>query len=150
MKRIPTTFYGAGVMLEQLANTLEAAIREAETECLRLAKEEAEHFSSGPYKAAQLRAMGHPYGWGRTPPADPAVLNKQTGRFFQAWRIRLPEKSLEGLSGALINDTPYASYFPSGTERMIPRPILAHLETLMPRVFERVLAKHLGNWVKSL
>src|SRR5438105_148810 len=96
--------------------SLEQAI---ETEAMRLAKE---RLSSGPYRTSQLRQMGHPYSRRRPrPPALPAIINVQTGRFRAGWRIRA-RLSGSRLTLDVENVSPEAKFLLHGTRWMIARP----------------------------
>ncbi len=119
--------------------SLEAAI---EAEALKLAKE---RLSSGPYKTAQLRQMGHPYSRRRpAPPMHPAIINVQTGRFRNSWRI---EARLTGtrLQLSVDNTSPEARFLLHGTRKMIARPYEQALKNLVEAAMPRIVARWLAR-----
>jgi hypothetical protein len=101
--------------------------------------------SRGPYTLRQLARMGHPYGWGPAPGwlrflsprriprmgrhafvrgirlrgamPDRAVINLQTGRLYESWRMEW-RRTQGGLELRFVNDAPYAWYLARGTIRM--------------------------------
>jgi hypothetical protein len=122
------------LLLRRQALQFEQAVRQAERESAAEALAHARKLSSGPYKTAQLRALGHPYAVRNPrPPADAAQINVQTGRFLASWRVVGPRKTASGLATRLINDSPHARRLLQGTRHTIPRPILA-------RVAQRIAA----------
>jgi hypothetical protein len=134
--------------LRRIARRFEHWVREAEREsayeALRLARE----FSSGPFSTALLRKMGHPYARRKpNPPQDPAIINRQSGDFINAWRVSGPRQTTTGLKTKLINDVRYAIYLQNGTETMIERPIrekiLSALAPIRRRIYQRKLKEQL-------
>src|SRR5262245_1459076 len=95
--------------LRRTARILEPAIRKAEQEAAQEALRIARRLSSGPFTAAYLRRHGHPYSrrHGARPPADPAIINAQTGAFRAAWRVTNTRRTSRGLQTRLVNDSPY-------------------------------------------
>lgn len=83
----------------------------------------------------ELRRMGHPYArrrWTKnkkfkgvpTLPAPSYIINRQTGRFFDAWKRKV-ESDQTGVTGTVWNVTSYGKYLrPGGTVKMIGRPIM--------------------------
>lgn len=113
---------------------VDKAVRRAEKESAENALQIARELSSGKFSSFQLRMMGHPYRIGGVPPADPAIINRQTGRFYHGWRVLPPRKSESGILTQLVNESPYARYLLRGTSRMIARPILVRIrERAEPR-----------------
>ena len=110
------------------------SVRAAEKMSVDFALEVARELSSGPYKTAQLAAMGHPYRHGGRPPQDPAIINLQTGEFYRGWRVIGPRVSGNDLATKLINQSRHARDLERGTSRMIARPILIRIrERVNPR-----------------
>jgi hypothetical protein len=122
-----------------------AAEKEAAEETLKVLRE----LSSGPYSSARLREMGHPYRLGGSPPADPAVINAQSGKFRAAWVVQPPRKKADGLSTRIVNTAPYAVYLLSGTDRMIARPILARMREKLRPIRQRIWRQHLAKWLAN-
>ncbi len=122
-----------------------AAEKESATETLRVLQE----LSSGPYSTSRLAQMGHPYRIGGTPPADPAVINVQTGGFRAAWIVRPPRRSANGLSTRIVNTAPYAVFLLSGTEKMIARPILGRMRERLRPIRQRIWRQHLVRWLTN-
>ncbi|SRR6266511_3332041 len=112
-----------------------------EAEAERLVKARLVKLSGGPYSAAALRAMGHPYSRRRPhPPAAPYIVNVQSGQFRRSWRVKARMQGGD-LEIIVDNTAPYARYLFDGTSRMIARPIR-----------ERVAAEvreWLGRWLSG-
>jgi len=91
------------------------------------AKRQAIKLSSGTFKARGEYARRNP-----RPPADPAIINVQSGVFRSAWTVR------QEASGkwVLENDSPHADFM-HGTKLMIRRPILDRVEAWARPVLER-------------
>jgi hypothetical protein len=122
--RISATPKQAEALLRRRAEQVDRAVRAAERENLRDALTIAQRLSSGPFAAAALRLMGHPYATrSPRPPVDPSIINVQTGRFRAAWTATGPFTSRGGLVSRLVNRSPYAVLLMAGTARMIARPI---------------------------
>ncbi|MCD6352304.1 MAG: hypothetical protein J7M26_09315 [Armatimonadetes bacterium] len=105
--------------------------------------------SHGPYSLRELARMGHPYGWGTTtvaswsrlasprpiprmgrhrylrglnlrgPMPNRAVINLQSGRLAQSWRLEV-RRLARGLVLRFIADPSYAWYLARGTIYMQP------------------------------
>lgn len=118
----------AAVLLRRRAQALDAALRQAEKENLQEALRIARKLSSGTISSAQLRAMGHPYRLGGSPPAPPEIINAQSGRFRDSWRATGPFATRGGLVSRLVNTAPWAAWLFGGTARMIARPIGAAIQ----------------------
>ena len=109
----------------------------------------ARQYSEGPYSLAELRRMGHPYAT-RHPaaPLDPAIINRQTGRFAASWRLEEVTAG-DGSMLRLTNDAPYAGFLKTGTRFMIARPIeekiAVETEPLITRNIEIALERALGR-----
>jgi hypothetical protein len=122
--RIKATPREAEVLLRRRVEAVDRAVRDSEKATLADALKIAQKLSSGPFTTAMLRALGHPYSRRRpNPPADPAIINVQTGAFRAGWKATGPFNSRGGLVSRLRNLSPYAGFLFSGTSRMIARPI---------------------------
>lgn len=109
--------------LKKIAKQIPTQLREAEKSTLETAHRVAVAYSSGPYKTAALRRMGHPYSRrAPNPPGDPGIINRQSGRFAGSWRRSTGSWSGGSLVSRLSNSSPEAHYM-RGTKFMIARPI---------------------------
>lgn len=99
------------------ADELPRQVEAANLQLLQEALRRARGLSSGRYSSAQLRRLGHPYRHGGHPPMDPSVVNRQSGRFGQSWRLTPDSKGIENID-------PKAPLLLGGTSRMIRRPLL--------------------------
>lgn len=122
--------------LRKKAEALQQQVRAAEDASAREALSIARTYSSGPFSTRALAAMGHPYARrAPRPPGNPAVVNRQSGRFRAAWRIVRSGDRIR-----LVNDAPYARYFNDrGTRLMIRRPITRAVAQAIRRSRERRL-----------
>jgi hypothetical protein len=125
---LKVTAQEAGAILRRRAQALDREVREAERDALQYAVKTAEKLSSGPLTTAALRAMGHPYRIGGSPPQNPAIINVQTGLFRSSWQVNGPHDARGGLVSKLTNTAPYAGFLFAGTARMIMRPILQAIQ----------------------
>jgi hypothetical protein len=123
------------------ADRLIPDLQKAEAELLQQAMLLAQQLSSGPYSSHQLRRMGSPYRRGGTPPADPAIINRQSGRFLRSWKVQAAGK----LEERLVNMAPYSQSLFGGTARMIPRPAMERLKALLRGAAIKRLAGALAN-----
>jgi hypothetical protein len=124
-----------GKAFGQLADGMERVAREVTAASLADALATARGLSRGRYTSRQLRALGHPYRHGGTPPQDPAIINIQSGAFLAAWEI-VP--SADGTGGMVVNRSPQAEWLRAGTSRMIARPTVERVEEEVgPRHLER-------------
>ncbi len=119
-------------------------MRDSEKQAAAFALYEVRLLSTGLYTTAMLRAMGHPYATrDPKPPQDAAIINRQTGRFHDGWRISGPRRVSGKLRTKIINETRYAIYLDHGTQRMIKRPIRERLiERLRPvrlKIYKKAL-----------
>lgn len=129
--------------LRKKAREIEQRIRAAELATAQEALQVTRAYSSGPFSTRQLRILGHPYARrAPRPPMTPAIINRQTGRFLRAWKVRPPRKSEDRLITKITNDTPYASGFtPAGTALMIGRPIVRAVKAkVLPHRIRRLRA----------
>ncbi len=148
-----TVMSGIATYLRRATGGMERAAKLAEGASAEEALAILKQLSSGPYSAARLAQLGHPYRIGGSPPQDPAIINRQTPRtgegFRDAWRIEPTRKRGEGLSTRIVNTKPYAAFLLGGTSKMIPRPILGRMqERLRParqRLWREALAKRLAS-----
>lgn len=142
----------AAVLIGQMSARLEEELIRAERLSAQEGRRIARQLSSGEFSSAQLARMGHPYarrhvrGGGKRrmsapgiPYGDPAIINRQTGRFQGAWRVIPPQATGNGLHTEIVNRTPYAGLLESGTSRMIPRPIAERVLELLQPARERRL-----------
>lgn len=124
-------FIEMGLMLDQAASEIERELIDAEMETLRDAETEAHRLSQGQYSTKQLRKMGHPYSrQNPRPPEDEAIINRQSGRFDDAWFTVPTTPAGDMITSTLANNSDKAAYM-GGTSRMIERPIVS-------RVAERI------------
>jgi len=124
------------------------ALQRSEERSGRIIAARARMLSQGPLSSATLRALGHPYAMrDPRPPLDPAMVNRQTGRFLSSWKYQT-ELSGNMVSLFVYNDAPWAKYM-LGTRKMIARPILKKLVELeAPARFER-LRRAFGKVVQA-
>jgi hypothetical protein len=125
----------------QLGDYFKAAVERLPQEMMRAEEDNARtalntilRYSSGEISAAELRLLGHPYGIGRTPPQDPAIINVQTEEFVNSWHQDGPRVQQDGsITTVFENTSEHAKYLgaPEGTPTMQPRP-------LVPRVLEEI------------
>lgn len=128
--------------LRQMQQRLRDGVVKAEADTAREAYQQARRLSGGPFSSADLAQMGHPYARRNPqPPADPALINIQSGRFEAAWQIRLPRWTATGLHTEIRNETPYAGYLDTGTQKMIARPLVQRvLDQAEPGRIKRLTA----------
>jgi hypothetical protein len=134
--------------LEAKAKGLPEEARRAMVQSGALLLKSARAHSEGPYSAAALAAMGHPYSRRRPrPPLDPAVINVQTGRFLGSWSWELPQARGGDLTTTVRNNDPKADELATGTSRMIARPlpekVLGENERAITAEFERAMERAL-------
>jgi hypothetical protein len=127
------------LLFRRIARQIDDGAKEAEAEAMKEALKVARSLSSGPLTTRKLAQMGHPYRIGGSPPFDPAIINRQTGKFFAKWRIVGPRRTATGLSSRLVNEAPYAKFLARGTPRMISRPF-------PERIRQQVAAKRQQLW----
>lgn len=125
-----TPIQAAGA-LRRMASRLRSEAEQAERQTLAQGLGLARSLSRGPYRAAQLRRMGHPYRRGGRPPADPAQINRQSGVFLRSWRAEGPRNLAGTFSGRIVNSAPWAGFLDRGTRRMIRRPIRERVLSLL-------------------
>lgn len=111
------------ILFRRMGREIERAVVEAEKDAMQEALRIARSLSSGPFSREELRRLGHPYRHGGRPPQDPAIINRQMGRFKEGWRVSTTRRTANGISSRLVNETPYARFLFRGTKRMIARPI---------------------------
>lgn len=124
-----------------------AEVSKAEEETIKDALFISRAYSRGRYSTEQLRKMGHPYAVRRpAPPANPAIINLQTGELLQEWLTISPRIVSGEIVTTLKNNAPYAKYM-WGTKRMISRPIIdtisAKLAPIRLKRLQRALDKAL-------
>lgn len=117
----------ARTRIQNIARKLPKCIRQAEIRVNARAKKGVIALSSGPYKLITLRKMGHPYSAARpNPPADPAIINVQTGNFRRSWSVKTGSFNGGTMRSFVINDSPEAGFLMAGgsaDSRMMQRPI---------------------------
>jgi len=128
----------AAAALRKKAQAVGQQARAAEDANAREALQVAQRYSSGPFSTRVLAVLGHPYARrAPRPPGNPAVINRQSGRFRSSWRVVRTGERIR-----LVNDAPYAKYFnDAGTQRMIRRPIMRAVGQAIRRSRERRLAR---------
>lgn len=125
----------AAAVLLRKAREVERRLRAAEAENAKEALAIARAYSSGPFSARMLAAMGHPYARrAPRPPDRPAIINLQTGAFRAAWRV-----VRAGDVTRVVNDSPLAPFFSRGTTVMIRRPIARAVAQAMRQKREKRL-----------
>ncbi len=152
------------VWLKKLAGKFKERAKIAATETLEEMKKEAVVMSSGRYSRKMLRKMGHPYAtrhvknrkWGARysqapgiPYGDPAVINKQSGKFRRAWKIDGPVISASVVKGSLVNNSKVAEYLRDGTDRMIKRPIQRRLTQRGAALWKERLQQELDRAIEE-
>lgn len=119
--------------------------------------ERAKHMSSGTYSLRELAKdpWFHPYSVSRMkhfvpniPYGTTAIINKQSGTFYGAWKAPMVSTSPEGISILnLRNNAPHAHWLEDGTKLMVKRPIGFHLKKaaklIIPAMVSNKLAKAL-------
>lgn len=103
--------------------------------------------SSGSYSLAQLAAMGHPYskrhGGVGVPYGDPAVINKQSGKFRSGWQVEYRANPGGIPTANIVNTDPKAEEVTGGEGRMIKRPIVE-------RIKERTRPGYIARMAKAI
>lgn len=128
-------------MNDKLSSVIEALMK-AEMRTLTKLFDRALRLSSGKISESRLSrpiekgGLNHPYGHGpsnnqgprgKIPYGDPAVINKQTGKFYSGWKIKEPVKKSTAIESVLYNDSPNADALhlgKPGKRGFIPRPII--------------------------
>lgn len=100
------------------------------------------------YSLHQLAAMGHPYGYGRTPPMHPGVINKQSGDFYRGFIVAGPVHSGNQLSIFVSSTDSKSDMLLSGRGRMIARPYDRLLQWKLSRVIAPVLGSAMSAAIK--
>lgn len=137
--------------LRRTAQALNEEVRRAEADSVKEALRIAEELSSGGYSKAALRRLDHPYRIGGSPPADPAIINRQSkeGGFRDSWKIEGPRLTTKGLRTRLVNRAPHARFLFEGTDRMIARPTPARIKQRLAkfrrRRYDEALRRSLGK-----
>lgn len=127
---------------------VDKAVQDSGVKTGRYALDVARLLSEGPFTTARLRQMGHPYRTIRpNPPADPAIVNRQSGEFLVGWRIANPRGVFGRYRAELVNDAPHARLLFEGTFYMIRRPILErineYVDSKAPQIFRDQLRSEL-------
>lgn len=112
--------------LAQLGARLERAGRDWKSGSVRDLVRIARKWSDGRLSLKDLRRMGHPYARRHgTPRLNPAMINRQTGAFYNAWE---PDPQADEWTAAIHNTDPKAElYLQPGTSRMFARPVDAEI-----------------------
>jgi len=123
----------------------------------------AKHLSSGQYSSAELAKMGHPYGKGFArviasgsrfgtvvtrgpiPYGNPAVINKQSGSFYNSWIVQRTADIKGAPAIMVVNTAPYASFLETGTYKMVKRPLdvalAQYINEIGPGIFQEEFSK---------
>lgn len=127
-----------GAWLEGVAGRLEQELKEAHRETLADAFRTAQAMSSGTVGAAALRRLDHPFARRHGAPLlNAAVINRQTGRFWESWAQQGPFEVAGAIVGRVFNTDPKARFLEEGTRFMFARPLPdAVVASVAPR-FER-------------
>jgi hypothetical protein len=125
----------AVIRLRKMKTDLKRELRNAEKENLKDGLQIAKVYSTGTYSLETLRKMGHPYAKRHPrPPADPGIINYQSGLFKRSWKKTLGTWSGNKLHSEIRNNAPYAGFLDKGTDLMIRRPIRDRvIKALAPR-----------------
>jgi hypothetical protein len=121
----------------RLADQLETEVLAAENQALNEAYRIAVLISNGPYDARALARMGHPYAKRNPrPPLPPYIINRQTGRFEESWKINPPRRTSKGFVSSIENTAPYAGMLmqPGPKAPYIRRPFDDYLRRQMGRI----------------
>lgn len=92
-------------------------------------KQIAIRFSSGTYQSAWLAQQARLRGAGLyavadpAPPADPSIINAQSGALRSGWQLTI-RRTGDGTETDIRNSVPYFDYLLHGTSKMIARPII--------------------------
>ena len=109
--------------LDRISRNLKAEMLAAEKDALDKGVRLARIWSSGTYTSAQLAGLGHPFRRGGPGLGDPALINRQSGMFYAAWKSERARVEGGAIKSRVYNDAPWARYLESGTRKMIARPI---------------------------
>lgn len=123
------------------AAALGPALRRAETESVKEAQKIAISLSKGAYSSLELARMGHPYAKRRPrPPADPGIINKQTGQFLGGWRRKTGNWSGGTLFSSAFNISLHAKLLEAAPKRssQIARPLPS---LVLPRIRRTRMAR---------
>ena len=143
--------------LEQFASEMPRTAEKALGEALKLARERAIWWSSGPFTTKELRRLYDPHGPYSTadphPPADEARINEQTGNLLRGWVVGATRNEGGALSGAVYNTSKEAAFMGKweGDEwvqgersKMIARPLPVRvMDEIEPKV-RALIAAALG------
>ena len=118
--------------------------------------------SSGPYTYEMLADMGHPYGirygarvattiisgntklvtfaQGSMPNGTPAIINKQSGQFYESWTHEVIPGKYGLQARNVFNYAPYAHDLEFGIPNLtIPRPILIYAQAWMDKNYAKLM-----------
>lgn len=139
--------------LNAVKSRLVVEVSQSEMQSMREAKLIAiRDFSSGGFKTAILRRMGHPYSKRNPrPPANPAIMNRQTGLFRSSWQIHISsDVSSQNIKSKLVNTAPYAGYVVGGgNSRMMFRPIKKYIKDKVEPIRSRNLQYAIDEALKG-
>lgn len=139
--------------IERRKKALVKELLRAQNQTLKDGLTYAKAASQGPYKQKQLDAMGPPGPYSKRrphPPADPAIINKQTGRLWRSWKMDSAFLWGGSILGRFYNTSPEAEDFDEDEARhhnkfMMPRPI----QKLLREAILRPRRQHLRDAVKK-
>lgn len=101
------------MMAQRLATVMGGLFDSVASEGLTIARRR----SSGPFTAADMRRLNHPFARRHARPGlDPSNINERTGRFRGGW-----QKRSSGNSAMIVNETAYADFLERGTRNMHAR-----------------------------
>ena len=115
----------AAKWLQGFTARLKLELVTAESQNLKAAYQTAQDYSTGTLSTATIAAGGHYYGraFMGPIPQDPAIINRQTGGFANAWVMQEPASDIGNgeLVTRLINASSQAAWLEDGTKFMIAR-----------------------------
>lgn len=114
--------------IKRRAQALAVELRKAEMISIAAVQSEAKRLSKGSFSTEALNRMGNPYARRRPrPPADPAMINLQTGDFLRGWRRKTGTWRGGVLTCTAFNISPHAELLEKGgtsSSLMIARPLV--------------------------
>ncbi len=87
------------------------------------------------YSLADLKKMGHPYSIAHPhPPMNPAIINFQTGEFYESTKRMPPVKEGSIIKTYIVCESWKTDMLTTGTDRMMLRPWMTWLQWNLSRV----------------
>lgn len=154
---------------QEIEKDIDGRILSAERKSARAGIDIAKRFSSGPFKTAfqrQLaRASGFPGSQGKGlfstgatvypgpfskrrpfPLLPVGMINKQTGLFYQSWKVRFAYSTTSQRPTFVIyNDAPYAKFLEHGTKWAVARPLADQIVTILGPIRQGYLQEALDG-----